>query len=159
VVDRGATGEVALYVDADHNRRIEARDRLQGSGPVWRLPLAAATVEDDSTREIPREVMLRLGTTGRILSVAAAGYLEDTVCIAGRNHAPRRTDGDVDGSYTGPQDHLWIDLNDDRRWDPSAEQFLYAAILTIGPSRYAVRSGPAGTRLALVPLGEPARFA
>ncbi len=65
---------------------------------------------------------------------------------------PRGAPGDADGSYTSPQDHLWIDLNDDGRWDPTAEQFLYAAILMIGPGRYAVRSDPAGTRLAFVPL-------
>ena len=152
VVDESGPGEVNLYVDADRNRRIEARDRVDGRGRVWRLPLAMAITEEESTREIPREVVVRLGATGRILSVAAAGYLEGTVRLAGRDHAARRTDGDTDGSYTGAQDHLWIDLNDDGRWDPTAEHFLFAAILTIGPGRYAVRSDPAGTRLALVPL-------
>ena len=152
VVDEVGSGEVILYVDADRNRRIEARDLVNGRGRVWRLPLAMALAEEESTREIPREIVLRLGSTGRVLSIAAAGYLEGTVRMAGRDHAVRRTDGDADGSYTSPQDHLWVDLNDNGRWDPDAEQFLYAAILTIGPARYAVRSDPAGTRLAFVPL-------
>jgi hypothetical protein len=152
VVDEVGPGEVNLYVDADRNRRIEDRDRVDGRGPVWRLPLTIAIAEEESTREIHREVVLRLGSTGRVLSVAAAGYLEGTVRLAGRDHAARRTDGDTDGSYTSPQDHLWVDLNDDGRWDPTTEQFLYAAILTIGPGRYAVRSDPAGTRLAFEPL-------
>ncbi|QEH35014.1 hypothetical protein OJF2_35590 [Aquisphaera giovannonii] len=152
VVDEAGPEDVDLYVDADRNRRIEARDRVAGRGRSWRLPLGLAIVEEDSTREIPREVALRLGATGRILSVAAVGYLEGTVEIAGRTHAARRTDGDADGSYTGPQDPIWIDLDDDGRWDPAAEQFLYAAILTIGPDRYVVRSDPAGTRLSFAPL-------
>jgi len=152
VVDQVGPGEFNLYVDANRHRRIEDGDRVAGRGRVWRLPLAMVIAEEESTREIPREVVLRLGSTGRVLSVAAAGYLEGTVRIAGRDHAARRTDGDADGSYTSPQDHLWVDLNDDGRWDPDTEQFLYDAILTIGPARYAVRSDPAGTWLAFVPL-------
>ncbi len=152
VVDEVGPGEANLYVDADRNRRIEDRDRVAGRGRVWRLPLAVALAEEESTRLIPREVVLQLGSTGRVLSVAAAGYLEGTVRLGGRDHAARRTDGDADGSYTSAQDHLWVDLNDDGCWDPDAEQFLYAAILTIGPGRYAVHSDPAGTQLAFVPL-------
>ncbi len=64
----------------------------------------------------------------------------------------RRTDGDGNGLFTDAQDGLWIDLNDDRRWDPSSEQFLFASILTIGDARYAVRSDPFGQRLSLAPL-------
>ena len=151
VVDEVGSGEVILYVDADRNRRIEARDLVNGRGRVWRLPLAMALAEEESTREIPREIVLRLGSTGRVLSIAAAGYLEGTVRMAGRDHAVRRTDGDADGSYTSPQDHLWVDLNDNGRWDPDAEQFLYAAILTIGPApRRPLRPGghAAGVRAA-----------
>ncbi|WP_165223963.1 hypothetical protein [Aquisphaera insulae] len=145
-------GDVDLYVDADRNRRIEARDRVEGHGRSWRLPLGVAITEEDSIREIPREVVLKLGATGRILSVAAAGYLEGTVEIAGRTHAARRTDGDTDGFFTSPMDPIWIDLNDDGQWDPSSEQFLFTPILSIGPDRYAVRSDPAGSRLSFAPL-------
>ena len=75
-----------LYVDADRNRRIEARDRVAGRGRVWRLPLAMAIAEDKSTRQIPREVVLRLGSTGRVLSVAAAGY--DGLDLKAEIHEP-----------------------------------------------------------------------
>src|SRR4051812_9196411 len=115
VVDEAGPGDVDLYVDADRNRRIEARDRVDGRGRAWRLPLAVAIGDEDATRQIPREIALRLGATGRILSVAAVGYLEGTVRLDGRDHAARRTDGDADGWYTGPQDHLWVDLDDDGR--------------------------------------------
>jgi hypothetical protein len=61
-------------------------------------------------------------------------------------------DGDGNGLFTDPQDRLWIDLNDDERWDSSSEQFLFASILTIGENRYAVRSDPFGQRLSVEPL-------
>ena len=58
-------------------------------------------------------------------SFSAAGYLEGTVSLAGRVHAARRTDGDGNGFLTDAQDRLWIDSNDDGRWDASLEQFLF----------------------------------
>ena len=39
-------------------------------------------------------------------------------------------------------------MNDDGRWDPADEQFLYSTILALGKSRYAARSDELGTRLA-----------
>jgi len=50
---------------------------------------------------------------------------------------------------TDAQDRLWIDLNRDGRWNPSAEQFLYAMILNLEGGRYVVRSDPLGSWLAL----------
>jgi hypothetical protein len=152
VLDETAPGEADLYVDADRNRRIEARDLVQGEGRLWRLPLDVANVVGEITTYARRTVVFRLGASGRTLSEAAAGYLEGKVRLAGRDHATRRTDGDGNGSYTDPQDRLWIDLDDDGRWDPVAEQFLFSAVLPIGGERFAVRSDPQATRLALEPI-------
>ena len=124
--------DVDLYVDADRNRRIEAKDRLAGEGRTWRSPLAVAVVEGETTKLIPRAAIFRLGATGLTFSFAAAGYLEGTVSLGGATHAARRTDGDGNGFLTDAQDRLWIDLNDDGRWDPADEQFLYSTILALG---------------------------
>ncbi len=61
-------------------------------------------------------------------------------------------DGDGNGLFTDGDDRLWIDLNDNGRWDPSSEEFLFASILPIGEARYAVRSDPFGRRLSVEPL-------
>jgi hypothetical protein len=99
-----------------------------------------------------RAAIFRLGVTGLTFSYAAAGYLEGQVQFAGRWHVVRRMDGDGNGLFTDLQDRLWIDLNDDVRWDSSSEQFLFASILPIGETRYAVRSDPFGQRLSVAPL-------
>src|SRR5262249_8809762 len=143
---------VDLYVDADRNRRIEAKDRVAGKGRTWRLPLEVAVVAGEETKRIPRAAVFRLGATGLTFSFAAAGYLEGTVNVAGRAHAARRQDGDGNGSLTDAQDRLWIDLDDDGRWDPAGEQFLYTSILALGDARHALRSDELGTRLALETL-------
>ena len=174
VLDEVGPGEVDLYVDADRNRRIDDRDRVApapagtGSAPgarrerVWRLPLDVAMVDKDVTRTVPRAVVFRLGASGRTLGYAAAGYLEGTVALADksgdttgartRRLAARRADGDGNGLMADAQDRLWIDLNGDGRFDPSAEQFLFATVLNLDETRYVVRSDELGSRLAIEPL-------
>jgi hypothetical protein len=152
VLDETGRGEADLYVDANRNRRIEATDRVDGANRTWRLPLDLAIVEGETTSYLPRAAILRLGSAGITLSHAAAGYLEGQVEFAGRWHAVRRTDGDGNGLFTDLQDRLWIDLNDDGRWDPSSEQFLFTSVLPLGNSRCAVRSDPFGRRLSVEPL-------
>jgi hypothetical protein len=87
-----------------------------------------------------------------MLRFAACGFLDGAISLGGRLCTVRRTDADANGFFADPQDRLWIDVNRDGRWDPIDEQFLYAPILVIGSSRYAVRSDELGTRLALEEL-------
>jgi hypothetical protein len=152
VLDELRTGEFELYVDADRNRRIEEKDKIPGQERTWRLPLQVAVVQGETTRLIPRGAIFRLGATGLTFSFAAAGYLEGSVEIGGRQRPARRTDGDGNGFLSDPADRLWIDLDDDGAWDPASEQFLYAPIIAVGETRYVVRSDELGTRLRLEPL-------
>jgi hypothetical protein len=163
VLDEIKPGEADLYVDADRNRRIDDRDRVAASaaaGPrerIWRLPLNVAMVDKEITRTIPRAVMFRLGASGRTLGYAAAGYLEGAVELGGANGQPRRVaarrvDGDGNGLVSDTQDRLWIDLDGDGRFDPAAEQFLFATVLNLDGARYVIRSDELGTRLGVEPL-------
>jgi hypothetical protein len=152
VLDEVAPGELDVYIDADRNRRIDVRDKLAGKGHVWRLPLNVAIIEGENTRLTRRAAIFKLGATGLTFSFSAAGYLEGRLNIGGREHAARRTDGNGNGFLTDSDDRLWIDLDDDGRWDPTREQFLYATILALGSDRYAVRSDELGTRLSLETL-------
>ena len=76
VVDQISPGEVDLYVDANRNRTIEPKERMSGEGRLWRVRLKVEYADGEVFRRFPREMILRLGTTGRTLSCAAAGYLE-----------------------------------------------------------------------------------
>jgi hypothetical protein len=156
VLDEAGAGDVDVYVDSDRNRRIELRDRVEpGKGNdrrTWRLPLKLAMVRGEVTEYEPRAVVFRLGATGLTFSFAPVGYLEGTVAIDGRTHRVRRVDADGNGLVTDAQDRLWVDLDDDGRFDPGAEQFLYAPILTIAGKRHVLRSDPVGRRLAVAEL-------
>lgn len=154
VLDDLAPGRADLYVDADRNRRIEPRDRVTpaGDGRTWRVPLDVEVVDGEITRSERRGYVFRLGATGLTFRAAAAGYLDGSVVIGGRRRAARRTDGDGNGRLTDPRDRVWVDLDDDGRWDPAGEQFSYAPVLTLAGGRYAAWSDEYGRRLALGPL-------
>ena len=151
VLDDFAAGKADLYVDAGRNRRIEPSDRIapDADGRTWRLPLDVAVAEGEVTHYERRSAVFRLGSTGLTLSHAAAGYLDGSVTLAGRHHAARRTDGDGNSRYTDPQDRLWIDLDDNGRWEPVDEQFNYSSVLAVMSGRFAVRSDEYGRRLSL----------
>ncbi|HUG92416.1 MAG TPA: hypothetical protein VML55_16375, partial [Planctomycetaceae bacterium] len=153
VVDRHESGEADLYVDANRNRIIEAKDRLEGRGLAWRLPLDAAVVgEETVVNSYPRHVAVKLGSTGRTLLFATAGYVEGTVEVGGRRLAARRVDGNGNGLFADPDDRLWIDLNGDGEWNAFTEQWLFAPVLRVGNERLSARSNPLGHQLTLAPL-------
>lgn len=152
VLDCASSREADLYVDANRDRVIEAKERVAPDGGTWRMTLDAVVVPGDKPTTTARKVIFQLGRSGGMLRFAACGFLEGTVSIGGRPCTVRRTDGDANGFFADPRDRLWIDLNRDGRWDPIDEQFLYAPILVVGSSRYAVRSDALGTRLALEEL-------
>ena len=137
VLDEVGPGEVDLFVDANRDRKIDDRDRINsekgssGREQLWRLSLDVAMVEGEVTKTTRRALIFRLGATGRTLGYAAAGYLEGTVTMEGQPRTVRRMDGDGNGLMTDAQDRLWIDLNRDDRWDAASEQFLYATILNL----------------------------
>lgn len=152
VVDEVGPGAVDLYVDADRNRKIDARDKVEGQGRTWRVPVSAQFVEAETNRDEEHTIAFRLGATGRILSAAVVGYREGAVEIGGKTCPARRTDADMDGSYASADDRIWIDLDGDGSFDPVSEQFLYRPVLTVGADRHVVRGDLFGNRLALEPL-------
>jgi hypothetical protein len=158
VLDEAGAGDVDLYVDTNRDRKIDERDRVIGEKGasarerLWRLPLDVAMVEGEVTRLTRRAVVFRLGSTGRTLGYAAAGFVEGTVTMDGQPRSVRRSDGDGNGLLNDPQDRVWLDLNHDGQWDPAAEQFLFATILNLEGGRYVLRSDPLGKRFGLEPL-------
>jgi hypothetical protein len=152
VLDRLSDTEAHLYVDANRNGIIEPSEFLQGDGPSWRTNLVATMVGPGQTKQVPRSVIFQLGRGGRSLRMATCGYVEGRATIAGRACAVRRTDGNANGLFADPDDHLWIDLSADGRWGHVDDQFLYAPVLFLGGKRYAVRSDDLGERLAFEEL-------
>jgi hypothetical protein len=147
VVDEVSATEVDLYVDTSRSRVLSPKDRVQGSALTWRVPLDVAVVEGNTIKLLRRAVLFRLGRVSRTLSYAACGYLEGKSKLGNQAITIRRIDGDGNGFFADAQDRVWIDPNQDGRWDEIEEQFLFAPILRLGATRYAVRADALGNRL------------
>jgi hypothetical protein len=158
VVDEVSRDDFDLYVDADRNRVIEAKDRVAGAGKERTAALDVEITRGNVIVHERRQVQWRLGATRKTVGLATLGYVEGIVVIAGRHHAARRVDGNGNGFFADAADRLWIDLNDDQRWDPISEQFPFAPLLTLNNQRYSVRGDAAGSRLALEPLTSEGRI-
>lgn len=163
VLDQVSASDVDLYVDVNRDRTIESKERQSGEGRLWRVPLDVEYAQGEVLKPVARQLVFRLGASGRTLAVAAGGYLEGEVALAAAADegadaeqpapfAARRMDGDANGFFTDPRDRLWIDLNRDGHWDAAREQFLYSSVLAIDGTRYAVRSDERGERLTLARL-------
>jgi hypothetical protein len=158
VVDEVGPDDWDLYVDADRNRVIEAKDKVAGKG---RERSARLDVEITRGLEIvhePRTVRWRLGTAGTSISLATLGYVAGHVQLGGKKIAARRVDGDANGLFADAADRLWLDLNGDGEWDPITEQFPLLPVLTLNGQRHSVRGDAAGTKLAIEPLTAEGRI-
>jgi hypothetical protein len=152
VLDEVGPGKFDLYVDANRDREITAKDRVAGEGLSWRTPLEAVVHEGEDLHEYPRTVAFRYGPASRTLAVATCGYLEGHARLGEREVKVRRIDGDADGFFASAQDRIWVDLDGDGQWDPAQEEFLFAPILRLGGKRVAVRADALGERLSFAPL-------
>jgi hypothetical protein len=158
VVDEVSPDEFDLYVDANRNGVIEAKEKLAGAGKDRTGPLDAEITRGLQVLHESRRVLWRLGVTRKTIKLATLGYVEGTVSIAGKKLSARRVDGNANGLFADAADRLWIDLNGDNRWDAIAEQFPFVPVLTLNNQRYGLRGDAAGARLAIEPLTAEGRI-
>jgi hypothetical protein len=152
VIDDVGHGDFDLYVDANRNRVIEAKDKIAGAGRERTAPLDVEITRGLEIVHERRLVRWRLGATRKTISLATLGYVEGIIPISGTRYTVRRVDGNANGSFADAADRLWIDLNRDKQWDPLAEQFPFSPVLTLNGQRCSIRGDAAGSRLAVEPL-------
>jgi hypothetical protein len=152
VVDEVSPDDFDLYIDADRNGVIEAKDKLAGAGKERAGPLDVEITSGSEILHRPRRVLWRLGVTRKTINLATLGQVEGAVSIAGKKLSARRVDGNANGLFADAADRLWIDLDRDKRWDPITEQFPFVPVLTLHNQRYGLRGDAAGSRLAVEPL-------
>lgn len=158
VIDEVSPDDWDLYVDADRNRVIEAKDKVAGTG---RERSARLDVEITRGLEIlheARTVQWRLGAARTSISLATVGYVAGHVQLGGKRVAVRRVDGDANGFFADAADRLWIDLDGDGKWDPITEQFPLLPVLTLANQRYSVRGDAGGKKLTIEPLTAEGRI-
>lgn len=162
VVSEDSDNNPVVYVDANRDRYLAKRERVEGKGPVWRIPLAAEFVkgkvaEVSQTGELadiystmsedPRFLKIRLSRS--VLSIGTDGWIEGTAPFAGKSLRVRRVDANANGQYADPTDLVWFDLNADNRWDRFRERFPLRPIVRLGDTIFTNAADIRGQHLRL----------
>ena len=140
--------EISLYVDVNRDRRMTERDRIEGSGPVWRIPVSAEYVVGDVIQEDRR--VLRLRFARDVLSVGADGWTEGRIEYQGKKIAVRRVDADANGRFADAADLVWIDRNNDGRWEAFTERFPFRPVMRLDDSLWTCAADERGQQLSLL---------
>jgi hypothetical protein len=151
VVVNRSDENTSLYVDHDRDRCISDDELVAGGGSEWSLTLNTRTSEGPHTLTAAREVMFKLSGS-QLLLVRTRGFMKGVVTIDGPTVRARRVDGNANGLFNDAHDMVWLDLNDDRKWDEFTERFGFAPIVTLDGERYTIRSDSLGSVLNLEKL-------
>ena len=146
-------GQFVLYVDANRDRGISERDRVEGSGELTLLALDAQDVIDDVVSQFPRELLIRWQGDDSGLSIATTAGIDHTVKVDTADEEQifmtRQLDGNANGLFADSKDLLQIDVNADGRFDPFLETFPFRPVVRIHGQRWFVKADQFGQRLGL----------
>ncbi len=145
------SGDFLLYVDADRDRGLSDRDRVEGSGALRSLALQAQHVEDNVVSEYPRDVLFRWQAGDSHVSIATATTLQHTVDLGDADGkkvvVSRLIDGNANGLFADTKDLLQVDVNADGAFDPFLETFPFRPVVKLGGRRFFVKADQFGSRL------------
>jgi hypothetical protein len=141
-----APGGPELWLEADGDGRLMNAERHALSGRELELPVRITVQLEPQPVQVKRTVIFRRATLGDGLRYAVRGFVLGSVEFGGRPHATVLIDGNANGCFnTVGQDRLWIDLNEDGRFDPITEQFPLGKPLRYDGQTYVIRSDPLAT--------------
>ena len=138
-----APGGPELWLDADGDGRLTVAERHALPGRELELPARITVQIEPETMRVERTVIVRRASLGDGLRYAVRGFVQGSIEFGGRPHATVLIDGNANGCFnTVGQDRIWIDLNDDGRYDSLTEQFPLGKPLRHEGQTYVVRSNP-----------------
>jgi hypothetical protein len=148
---RAASGR-ELWLDADGDGRLVSAERHALSGRELELPARIMVQLEPEAMHVERTVVFRRASLGDGLRYAVRGFVQGSIEFGGRAHATVLIDGNANGCFnTVGQDRLWIDLNDDGRFEALTEQFPLGKPLRHEGQTYVVRSDPLASSVVASP--------
>lgn len=154
VLDQRSARAADLYVDANRDLLLDPEELVwPGEDGSWELSLPVATHDAQGDPVLaPRRIAVELGSSGGILGMATLGWLEGAAPVGEELLNVLRRDGDANGFFHDPSDQLWLDRDGDGQWNALKELYVVQPILSLGGSRYALRSSRLGTDLNFAKL-------
>jgi hypothetical protein len=140
VWEPAAPGGGRLWLDADGDERLTAAEAHPFPGKELTTAVTLIIPTGGRAQRLERTLVFRKSSAGVGLSYAVRGYAMGKLTLGGRRFLALLTDGDADGCFHGiGQDRVWIDLDEDGRFDPLTEQFLLGTAVTCAGKSYVIR--------------------
>ena len=138
-----ATGGPQLWLDADADGKLSDDERYAMSGRDLEIPATVTVRWTPNPVRVQRTLLLRRSTAGEGLRYAVRGYAEGRLKLGEKDYAVALLDGDGNGCLdTVGHDRLWIDLDENGRFDLLTEQYPLGKAITKQGDIFVVRSDP-----------------
>lgn len=135
-----------LWFDANGDGRLEASERHVMKARQLEIPASITIKTKSEPKKVTRTVRFRRPLLGEGLRWTVRGYAAGKLDLGGVSYDAMIADGNANcGFGSVGRDRLWIDLNQDGRFDPLIEQFLLGKPLPLGDRIYVVRSNAAAS--------------
>jgi len=136
-----APGGPELWLDANGDGRLTDDERHVMSGRELEIPATVTLQLKPETKKVQRTLVFRRSAVGDGLRYTVRGYMQGHLKLGDKEHAALLVDGNANGCFdTIGQDRVWIDLNQDGRFDPLTEQFPLGKPITHNGQVYVIRS-------------------
>ena len=138
----------ALWVDADGDGRLVANERHDlETGKTLAVASTILVADRRTTDPAPghlvRTLLFRPGLLGEGPRFSVRGAMSGTLALGSRHVRVWLTDGNANGGFNDNKaDRAWLDLDDDGRFDPVAEQFPLGTPIPFGGTVYTIASDP-----------------
>jgi hypothetical protein len=141
-----AAGGAELWLDANGDGRLADDERHLMSGRELAIPAAITIQLKPERKQVKRTLLFRRSTLGDGLRYTVRGYMQGQVKLGGKSYATLLVDGNANGCFdTIGQDRVWIDLDQDGRFDPLTEQFPLGKPIVHHGETYVIRSDAAAS--------------
>jgi hypothetical protein len=136
-----APGGPELWLDANGDGRLGDDERHVMTGRDLETAAAIAVQPGEGPKKVDRTLLFRRSAAGDGLRYAVRGYMQGRLNLGGKEYAALLIDGNANGCFDGVgRDRVWIDLSEDGRFDPLAEQFPLGKPIPHNGEVYVVRS-------------------
>ncbi|MEZ6128128.1 MAG: hypothetical protein R3C59_05575 [Planctomycetaceae bacterium] len=146
----------AIWVDGNRDRRLTESERLPKAESEWTMSLPAEFVDGDSLQADQRQVRLRY--IRQTLTVGTVGFVQGQTEIDGQIIAVRRVDANGNGQFADAADQVWLDRNQDGRWDVFGERFLFQPIMRLNGNVLKCAADVRGHRYSISRVDETGRL-
>jgi hypothetical protein len=134
-----------LWLDANNDGKLADDERHAFTGRELEIPVSLQ-LQINPPITVERTLVFRRSTANDGLRYSVRGYAQGRLKLGEKDYAALLIDGNADGRFdTVGQDRVWIDLDENGRFDPLTEQFPLGKPIGRGKDVFVISSDAAAS--------------